>query len=139
MLRSSLSFFHIQTHSSPSNTGIISFTVEKDSLYGSRHQEAVKIFNALLSQEIREDPIRLVQNILQTCFDIVDLQSEVQYVFLVAMVTRGHLQWVWLCEIGLPPAGKADLWDQCQRHRYPWCFVLLAGLHYVIYMNVMVM
>ena len=50
---------------------------EKDLEYGSRHQEAVKIFNALLSQETLADPIKLVQSILQTCFDIEDLQTEV--------------------------------------------------------------
>ena len=52
-------------------------TGDKDALYGSRHQEAVKIFNNLLSQETLADPIKLVQNILNTCFDIIDLQSEV--------------------------------------------------------------
>lgn len=52
-------------------------TGKKDAQYGSRHQEAVKIFNNLLSQETLADPIKLVQNILNTCFDIVDLQSEV--------------------------------------------------------------
>ena len=50
---------------------------KKDEEYGTRHQEAVKIFNALLSQETLADPIKVVQNILYTCFDIVDLQSEV--------------------------------------------------------------
>ena len=49
----------------------------KDDEYGSRHQEAVKIFNALLSQETLADPIKVVQNILETCYDFEDLQSEV--------------------------------------------------------------
>ena len=49
----------------------------KDMAYVSRHQEAVKIFNGLLSQETLADPISLVRNILETCYDITDLQSEV--------------------------------------------------------------
>lgn len=57
---------------------LISHTVdEKEELYGTRHQEAVKIFNALLSQENLADPIKQVQSVLQKCFDIQDLQSEV--------------------------------------------------------------
>lgn len=54
------------------------YTEEKDMEYGTRHQEAVKIFNNLLSQETLADPIKLVQNILSTCFNIADLQSEVR-------------------------------------------------------------
>ena len=50
---------------------------EKEEQYGTRHQEAVKIFNALLSQENLADPIKQVQSVLQKCFDIQDLQSEV--------------------------------------------------------------
>ena len=50
---------------------------EKDEKYGTRHQEAVRIFNGLLAQENLADPIRHVQEILQKCFDIQDLQSEV--------------------------------------------------------------
>ena len=52
-------------------------TEDKDEQYGTRHQEAVKIFNALLSQENLADPIKQVQSVLQKCFDIQDLQSEV--------------------------------------------------------------
>ncbi len=52
-------------------------TGNKEETYGSRHQEAVKIFNGLLSQETLADPITLVRNILETCYDITDLQSEV--------------------------------------------------------------
>lgn len=86
--------------------------MEKDNLYGSRHQEAVKIFNALLSQETLADPIKLVQNILQTCFDIIDLQSEVQQL-LCCYGNQGHMLWVWLCVAGVPPAGEADGWNHC--------------------------
>ena len=52
---------------------------DKEELYGTRHQEAVKIFNALLSQENLADPIKQVQSVIQKCFDIQDLQSEVSY------------------------------------------------------------
>ncbi len=52
-------------------------TEEKDELYGTRHQEAVKIFNALLSQDSLADPIKQVQEVIQKCFDMPDLQSEV--------------------------------------------------------------
>lgn len=51
---------------------------EKDAAYGTRYQEAVKIFNSLLSLESLADPIKEVQDILQKCFDIEDLQAEVQ-------------------------------------------------------------
>lgn len=37
----------------------------------------MKIFNALLSQENLADPIKQVQSVIQKCFDIQDLQSEV--------------------------------------------------------------
>ena len=37
----------------------------------------MKIFNALLAQESLADPIRQVQDVVQKCFDIEDLQSEV--------------------------------------------------------------
>ena len=47
-------------------------------VYGTRHQEAVKIFNALLSQESLADPIKQVQEVVQKCFDMEDLQSEVR-------------------------------------------------------------
>lgn len=50
---------------------------EKEAAYGTRHQEAVKIFNSLLSLESLADPIKEVQDILQKCFDIEDLQAEV--------------------------------------------------------------
>ena len=53
------------------------FSEEKDAIYGTRHQEAVKIFNALLAQDSLADPIKQVQDILQKCSDIEDLQSEV--------------------------------------------------------------
>lgn len=53
-------------------------TEEKEELYGTRHQEAVKIFNALLSQENLADPIKQVQSVIQKCFDVQDLQSEVR-------------------------------------------------------------
>ena len=46
-------------------------------LYGTRYQEAVKIFNSLLSLESLADPIKEVRDILQKCSDIQDLQSEV--------------------------------------------------------------
>ena len=46
-------------------------------VYSTRQAEAVKIFNALLSQECIADPIKVVQTILTKCYDIVDLQSEV--------------------------------------------------------------
>ena len=49
---------------------------EKDMVYSTRQAEAVKIFNALLSQECIADPIKVVQTILTKCYDIVDLQSE---------------------------------------------------------------
>lgn len=55
---------------------------EKDVLYGSRYQEAVKIFNSLLSLESLADPIKEVRDILQKCFDIQDLQSEVNTISL---------------------------------------------------------
>ncbi len=55
---------------------------EKDGLYGSRYQEAVKIFNSLLSLESLADPIKEVRDILQKCFDIQDLQSEVNTISL---------------------------------------------------------
>ena len=55
---------------------------EKEALYGTRHQEAVKIFNALLAQESLADPIKQVQEVVQKCFDIEDLQSEVQICFI---------------------------------------------------------
>ena len=62
-------------------SGIISpFCVcaaEKEQLYSTRHGEAVKIFNSLLSQDSLADPIKQVQEILQKCFDMEDLQSEV--------------------------------------------------------------
>ena len=51
---------------------------EKAMVYGTRHQEAVKIFNALLSQESLADPIKQVQEVVQKCFDMEDLQSEVR-------------------------------------------------------------
>ena len=50
---------------------------EKEDRYGTRHQEAVKIFNALLSQDSMADPIKQVQEVVQKCFDMQDLQSEV--------------------------------------------------------------
>ena len=50
---------------------------EKGELYSTRHGEAVKIFNSLLSQDSLADPIKQVQEILQKCFDMEDLQSEV--------------------------------------------------------------
>jgi myosin X len=50
---------------------------EKEELYSTRHGEAVKIFNSLLSQDSLADPIKQVQEILQKCFDMEDLQSEV--------------------------------------------------------------
>ena len=50
---------------------------EKEVVYGTRHAEAVKIFNSLLSQDSLADPIKQVQEILQKCFDMEDLQSEV--------------------------------------------------------------
>ena len=56
-------------------------TEDKEDLYGTRHQEAVKIFNALLSQENLADPIKQVQSVIQKCFDIQDLQSEASCVY----------------------------------------------------------
>ncbi len=53
------------------------FAEEKADLYATRHQEAVKIFNALLAQESLADPIKHVQEVVQKCFDMEDLQSEV--------------------------------------------------------------
>ena len=55
---------------------------EKEALYGTIHQEAVLIFNALLTQECLADPIKQIQEIVQKCFDIEDLQSEVQIFFI---------------------------------------------------------
>ena len=60
------------------NYVIFSCAEDKEELYGTRHQEAVKIFNALLSQENLADPIKQVQSVIQKCFDIQDLQSEVR-------------------------------------------------------------
>ena len=51
---------------------------EKEELYSTRHGEAVKIFNSLLNQDSLADPIKQVQEILQKCFDMQDLQSEVR-------------------------------------------------------------
>ncbi len=59
--------------------------------YGSRHQEAVKIFNGLLSQETLADPISLVRNILETCYDITDLQSEVGVSFVIIIMVPNKL------------------------------------------------
>ena len=56
---------------------IIFFSEDKEERYGTRHQEAVKIFNALLSQDSLADPIKQVQEVVQKCFDMQDLQSEV--------------------------------------------------------------
>jgi len=53
-------------------------TEEKANMYGTRHLEAVKIFNALLAQESLADPIKQVQEVMQKCFDMGDLQSEVR-------------------------------------------------------------
>lgn len=53
------------------------FTEEKENLYGTRHSEAVKIFNTFLIQDSMADPVKQVQEILQKCIDIQDLQSEV--------------------------------------------------------------
>ena len=53
------------------------YAAEKEEQYSTRHGEAVKIFNSLLSQESLADPIKQVQEILQKCFDMEDLQSEV--------------------------------------------------------------
>ena len=50
---------------------------EKEDQYGTRHAEAVKIFNSLLSQDSLADPIKQVQEFLLKCFDMEDLQSEV--------------------------------------------------------------
>ena len=50
---------------------------DKEDRYGTRHHEAVKIFNALLSQDSLADPIKQVQEVIQKCFDMQDLQSEV--------------------------------------------------------------
>ena len=50
---------------------------EKAEEYGTRHQEAVKVFNSLLAQDSLADPIKLVQEVLEKCFDMQDLQSEV--------------------------------------------------------------
>ena len=61
---------------------VVYLTEEKDAAYGNRYQEAVKIFNSLLSLESLADPIKEVLNILQKCMDIEDLQSEVQYSIL---------------------------------------------------------
>ena len=58
--------------------GLKLFTEEKMNIYGTRYQEAVKIFNALLAQESLADPIKQVQEVMQKCFDIEDLQSEVR-------------------------------------------------------------
>ena len=58
-------------------TGLLLLADDKEAVYGTRHQEAVKIFNALLAQESLADPIRQVQDVVQKCFDIEDLQSEV--------------------------------------------------------------
>ena len=55
---------------------LLTLTGEKEELYGTRHQEAVKIFNALLSQDSLADPIRQVQEVVEKCFDMQDLQSE---------------------------------------------------------------
>ena len=52
-------------------------TEEKEEQYSTRHGEAVKIFNSLLSQDSLADPIKQVQEILQKCVDMEDLQSEV--------------------------------------------------------------
>ena len=38
----------------------------------------MKIFNSLLNQDSLADPIKQVQEILQKCFDMQDLQSEVR-------------------------------------------------------------
>ena len=46
-------------------------------MYGTFYQEAVKIFNTFLIQNSMTDLLKLVHNVLQTCFDIEDLQSEV--------------------------------------------------------------
>ena len=58
------------------------FAEENNALYGNRYQEAVKIFNSLLSLESLADPIKEVQDILQKCFDIEDLQSEVTHIYV---------------------------------------------------------
>ena len=65
-------------------------TEEKEELYGTRHQEAVKIFNALLSQENLADPIKQVQSVIQKCFDIQDLQSEVRRTPLIIEIQNLH-------------------------------------------------
>ena len=54
---------------------------EKEALYGTHHQEAAKIFNAL-AQESLANPIKQVQEVVQKCFDIEDLQPEVQICFI---------------------------------------------------------
>ena len=53
------------------------FTEEKEKLYGTRHSEAVKIFNTFLCQDSMTYPVKQIQEILQKCIDIQDLQPEV--------------------------------------------------------------
>lgn len=53
------------------------FTEEKEKLYGTCHSEAVKIFNTFLIQDSMVYPVKQVQEILQKCIDVQDLQSEV--------------------------------------------------------------
>ncbi len=69
-----LLYLYIHTHT---HMHTHTHSEDKDDVYGNRHQEAVKIFNALLAQDVTGDPIKLVQDILEKCFDIQDLQSEV--------------------------------------------------------------
>ena len=51
---------------------------ENEALSGTRHQEAVKIFKALLAQESLADPINQVLVVMQKCFDTEDLQLGVK-------------------------------------------------------------
>ena len=86
---------------------------EKDALYGTRHQEAVKIFNALLAQESLADPIKQVQDILQKCFDIEDLQSEVTIVLYLVVFLHILLR----CSRTLITAPKCDrIWEKGACH-----------------------
>lgn len=69
----------LNPHSCPAAPGPHSYTTLRD--------EAVKLFNSLQQLESQQDPVPLIQGILQTCLDLPPLVDEI-YCQLVKQTTE---------------------------------------------------
>ena len=71
--------------------------------YDTLHAEAVNAFNTLLNHELLSDPIQITQSVINTCYDVEDLRSEI-FCQLIKQTTHINLDslpalrcWQFLC------------------------------------------